>query len=94
VSQAGSLGGGGSSSSLTFTTDSGVATPAASNVNVLGGTGITTSAVGDTITIDSTVTPVPTGATGTVLQGAGIGVTPVYSTATYPSTATGTGTLL
>ncbi len=34
-----------------FTTDSGVATPAANNLNVFGGDGATTSALGSTITI-------------------------------------------
>lgn len=37
----------------TFTTDSGVATPVANNIDIIGGTGITTSAVGDTIIITS-----------------------------------------
>lgn len=36
---------------LQFTTDSGVAVPTANNLNVLGGTGATTSATGSTITI-------------------------------------------
>lgn len=35
----------------TFTTDSGVATPVANNIDIIGGTGIVTSAVGDTIVI-------------------------------------------
>lgn len=36
---------------LQFTTDSGIAIPAANNLNVLGGTGATTSGAGSTITI-------------------------------------------
>ncbi len=64
-------------------------------MNVLGGTGINTSALGNTITIESTGGgTVPTGTTGTVLQGQGIGITPVYSTATYPSTAGTIGNVL
>lgn len=76
-----------------FTTDSGTAIPSANVIDINGGTGITTSGLGNVITITST-SSVPTGATGTVLQGQGVGNLPVYSTATYPSTATGTGTLL
>lgn len=34
-----------------FTTDSGIAVPAANNINIIGGTGITTSGAGSTITI-------------------------------------------
>lgn len=37
-----------------FTTDSGSATPVANNLNIFGGVGIDTSAVGDTITITNT----------------------------------------
>lgn len=40
----------------TFTTDSGTATPVANNIDIIGGTGITTSAVGDTIIITSSAT--------------------------------------
>jgi hypothetical protein len=76
-----------------FTTDSGTAVPAANVIDINGGTGITTSGLGNVITITSTAT-IPTGASGTVLQGQGVGNPPLYSTATYPSTATGTGTLL
>lgn len=76
-----------------FITESGTATPTANQLNVLGGTGIDTSASGNTITITNTAS-IPTGATGTVLQGQGIGSTPAFSTATYPSTATGTGKVL
>lgn len=36
---------------LQFTTDSGIAVPAANNLNVIGGTGTTTSGAGSTITI-------------------------------------------
>jgi hypothetical protein len=36
---------------LQFTTDAGIATPAANNLNVLGGTGATTSGSGSTITV-------------------------------------------
>lgn len=36
---------------LQFTTDSGIAVPAANNLNVLGGTGATTSGSGSTITV-------------------------------------------
>lgn len=39
----------------TFTTDSGNATPAANILNVLGGPGVTTSASGSTVTINSVV---------------------------------------
>jgi len=46
-----SLSAGGSPGSITFTTDSGVGTPAANNINVVGGDGITTSATGDVVTI-------------------------------------------
>ena len=34
-----------------FTTDSGIAIPAANNINVFGGTGVTTTGAGSTITI-------------------------------------------
>ena len=76
-----------------FITESGTATPTTNQLNVFGGTGIDTSASGNTITITNTAS-IPTGATGTVLQGQGIGSTPAFSTATYPSTATGTGKVL
>lgn len=53
MSQAGIITSSGSSSSIQFTADSGVAVPAAGNVNIVGGAGITTSAAGSTITITS-----------------------------------------
>lgn len=39
---------------LQFTTDSGIATPAANNLNVLGANGVSTSGAGSTITIVTT----------------------------------------
>lgn len=39
----------------TFTSDAGIATPVANNINILGGSGVTTSASGDTITVNSVV---------------------------------------
>jgi hypothetical protein len=39
----------------TFTADSGSAAPAANNLNILGGPGVTTSATGSTVTINSVV---------------------------------------
>lgn len=77
-----------------FVTDSGTAIPAANTIDIIGGTNVTTSAVGNVITIDASGGSVPEGAAGTVFQGQGIGTPSAYSTATYPSTATGTGTLL
>lgn len=38
----------------TFTADSGTATPSSNNINILGGTNVTTSASGSTVTINST----------------------------------------
>lgn len=76
-----------------FVTDLGTATPSANILNVLGGTGITTSALGNVVTITNT-SSIPTGASGTVLQGQGIGVNPAFSTATYPSTAGTSGKVL
>lgn len=43
-------------SSTTYTADSGSATPAADNLNVLGGTGLSTSGAGDTLTINADAT--------------------------------------
>ncbi len=40
---------------IQYTADSGTATPAAGNLNILGGPGITTSATGSTVTINSVV---------------------------------------
>jgi len=40
---------------IQFTADSGTATPAAGNINILGGPGVTTSATGSTVTINSVV---------------------------------------
>lgn len=77
-----------------FVTDSGTAIPAANEIDIIGAGGITTSALGNIITITGAGGALPTGALGTVLQGQGIGIPPAYSTATYPSTAAGTGTLL
>jgi len=79
---------------INFVADSGTAIAAANTINVLGGTNVTTSALGSTITIDASGGSVPEGALGTVFQGQGIGTPSAYSTATYPSTATSTGTLL
>lgn len=45
----------GGSVPTTFTTDSGSATPAANILNILGGPGVTTSASGSTVTINSVV---------------------------------------
>lgn len=88
----------------TFTTDSGVATPAANNLNVLGSGSITTTGSGATVTTaltgltnhavlvgagTSTITKVgPTATAGQVLQSAGAAADPAFSTATYPSTTT------
>jgi len=88
----------------TFTADSGSATPAANNLNVLGSGSIATSGSGATITValtgltnhavlvgagTSTITNVgPTATAGQVLQSAGAAADPVFSTATYPSTTT------
>ena len=41
---------------LTFTEDSGSAAPAADNINILGGTGISTTGAGDTVTVDAAAT--------------------------------------
>lgn len=46
---------GGGTIATTYTADSGSATPAAGNLNILGGPGITTSATGSTVTINSVV---------------------------------------
>lgn len=46
---------GGGTIATTYTADSGSATPAAGNLNVLGGPGVTTSATGSTVTINSVV---------------------------------------
>lgn len=94
----------------TFTADSGSATPAANNLNVLGSGSITTSGAGSTITTaltgltnhavlvgagTATITKVgPTATAGQVFQSAGAAADPAFSTATYPSIATGTGTIL
>ena len=40
---------------IQFTSDSGSAVPAAGNINILGGPGVTTSATGSTVTINSVV---------------------------------------
>lgn len=59
-----------------FPTDAGTAIPAAGILNILGGTGITTSGVGDTVTIDSTA-PLTTGTFTPVLTfgGSSVGIT-------------------
>lgn len=49
----------------TFTADSGTATPALNNINILGGPGVTTTASGSTVTINSTIF---TDTTATTLQ--------------------------
>ncbi len=51
---------------IQFTTDSGIAIPAANNLNVIGGTGITTSGAGSTITINSTGVVTINGDTGSI----------------------------
>lgn len=56
--------GGGGSGVETLTSDSGVATEAAQNIDVVGGPGITTSASGDTLTINSVVYSDISGAIG------------------------------
>jgi len=72
MSQAGILNSTSSSPSIPtqFTTDSGVAVPAANNLNVFGGVGNTTSGAGSTITI----TAVGTGFTWNTVVGAAQGL--------------------
>ena len=56
MSQAGStLGGGGSSSSITFQTDSGNAVTAGGIIKILGGTNVNTSGAGNIVLINATV---------------------------------------
>lgn len=50
----GSGGGGGGGGTTSFQTDAGVATPAAGVIQILGGTDVTTSGAGDTVTINAT----------------------------------------
>lgn len=45
----------GSAVASTYTADTGSATPAAGNINILGGPGVTTSASGSTVTVNSVV---------------------------------------
>ena len=94
----------------TYTENTGTATPAANNLNILGSGSITTSGTGSTITAaltgltnhavlvgagTATITKVgPSATTGQVFQSQGASADPAFSTATYPSTATGTGTIL
>ena len=98
----------GASIATTYTGNSGSATAAANNLNVLGTGSITISGSGSTLTTSltgltnhalqvgagtATLTQLSVGSTGQVLQ-ANSAADPTWSTATYPSTATGTGTIL
>lgn len=100
----------GATVATTYTTDSGVASPSANNLNVLGSGSITTTGAGNTVTTTlqgltnhavligagtSTITKVgPVASTGNVLMSNGLASDPGFSTATYPAIATGTGTIL
>ena len=77
-------GGGGGGDVTQFTTDAGVVTPVAGNVNLFGGTGITTTGAGDTATFSLTDAPmltltggnsggaiIPDGSGNITLRGAG-----------------------
>lgn len=93
-----------SSVATLYTENSGTATPAANNLNVLGTGSITTAGAGSTITVEltgltnhavlvgagsTTITNVgPTAVAGQVLQSQGSTTDPAFSTATYPSTTT------
>lgn len=93
-----------------YTADSGVAAPAANNLNVFGSGSFTTTGAASNLTLSltgltnhavlvgagtSTITKVgPTGTAGQVLQSGGAAADPAFSTATFPATATGTGTIL
>ncbi len=88
----------------TFTADSGSATPAINNINLLGSGSVTTSGAGSTITTaltgltnhavligsgTATITKVgPVASTGAVLMSNGLSSDPGFSTATYPATTT------
>lgn len=88
----------------TFTADSGSATPALNNLNVLGSGSITTSGATDTLTValtgltdhavligagTATITKVgPVASTGAVLMSNGLASDPGFSTATYPAVTT------
>ena len=88
----------------TLTGNTGVATPAANNIDVPGAGSITTTGSGDTLTVEltgltdhavlvgagtSTITKVgPVSSTGAVLMSNGVGSDPGFSTATYPLTTT------
>ncbi len=88
----------------TFTGDSGTATPAANNINIVGTGSTATSASGSSVVValtgltnhavlvgagTGTITKVgPTSTTGQVLQSAGASADPAFSTATYPLTTT------
>jgi len=94
----------GSSTPLSFPTDSGMATLAANALTLAGSGSITTTGSGATVTTaltgltnhavlvgagTSTITKVgPTATAGQVLQSAGAAADPAFSTATYPSTTT------
>jgi len=94
----------GTSTPLSFPTDSGTATPAANALTLAGSGSITTSGSGATVTTaltgltnhallvgagTSTITKVgPSATSGQILQSAGSSADPAYSTATYPSTTT------
>lgn len=68
----------------TFTADSGSAAPAANNLNILGGPGVTTSASGSTLTINSVVFT-DQGGSGSVTSDSGSFVTGAF-TMTLPAT--------
>lgn len=50
----GGSGGGGGSGITSVVTDSGTVTPVSNTINIIGGTNVTTSGAGDTLTIDAT----------------------------------------
>ncbi len=99
----------GASVPTTFTADSGSATPALNNLNVLGSGSTTTVASGSTVTTQltgltnhtvlvgagtTTITKVGPGTAGQVLQSGGASADPAYSTPTYPSTSGSVGKII